>query len=270
VRRIERSAKPKCRVLDFVGNAGRHKLVSAADILGGGLPDALVEGVRRKAAQAGQPVDVLRALLEAKQKADDERREQARRDALRRQQQQQEAKERAAARRAGIVAGASYTAEGIDPFDVMDLAARREPGWHRGRKPTEAQLEALKKFTIDLPPDLTFWQASELLDAAFARRKAGLATYAQVKFLKSRDYPDADRLAFPEASLVIGAAIDPPEFETTKAAEIRNAADGGDLTRIAIEILLAKPVLSATRYGRLVKAGKARRRQLNLPLQPAC
>jgi superfamily II DNA or RNA helicase len=270
VQRITASAKPRCRVMDFIGNSGKHKLVSAADVLGDGLPGELVEGVKRKAAQAGQPVDVLRALMEAKQKADDERREQARKDALKAQQQQEEAKRRAAARRAGIVAGASYTARAVNPFDVFDVAARRESGLHSGRRPTERQVEALKKFKIELPPDATFEQASQLLDAAVARAKAGLATYSQLKFLRGLDYPNADKLTLPEAGLVISAKIEPALFERQMVDEIRAAADGRALNGVAKKLLLAKPVLSAKRYDRLVNAGKAQRQQLNQLLQPTC
>jgi superfamily II DNA or RNA helicase len=259
VRRIAQSAKPKCTVMDFTGNAGKHKLVSAADVLGGGLPDELVEGVKRKAARAGEPVDVLRALMEAKQRAEDERREQARRKAKEAQQQQEEAKKRGAARRAGIVAGASYAAQAIDPFDVMDVAAKREPGYHKGRKPTEGQLNALRRLKIDFPPDGTFWQARQLLDAAAARRKAGLATYAQVKFLKALGYEDADTYSFDLAVRIFDARKRPAEYEQKKLAEITVAADGNALTAIAKEVGLARRVLKGKRFERIVKAGLAKR-----------
>ena len=39
---IAASAKPSCLVVDFVGNAGKHKLVTSADILGGKPPGVLV------------------------------------------------------------------------------------------------------------------------------------------------------------------------------------------------------------------------------------
>ena len=37
------SSKPNCVVLDFVGNSGKHKLVSAADVLGGNYNSDIVE-----------------------------------------------------------------------------------------------------------------------------------------------------------------------------------------------------------------------------------
>jgi hypothetical protein len=261
--RIAESCKPKCLLIDFAGNAGRHKLVNAADILGDNLPDELVETVKRKAAQAGQPVDVLKALMQAKQKAEDERLKKARMEAKKAQQKQEEAKKRAADRRAGIVAGASYTAHAIDPFDVMDVAPKREPGWHKGRKPTEGQIEALKKFKIDVPEDCSFWQASQLLDAAITRRKAGLSSYSQIKLLKDRGYPDPDKLAFREASDIIGAALEPAVFEQQVAAAIRSAEDGHALSITATKLLRAKPVLSGKRYQRLVEAGRSKRQSLS-------
>jgi superfamily II DNA or RNA helicase len=197
---IALSAKPRCLVIDFVGNAGRHKLVSSADILGDGVPDELVEGVIRKAATGGQPVDVLRALMEAKEEAERRQQEQDRQDAAARARREEEAKKRAAARRAGIVAGATYLAQAIDPFDVMDVAARREPEVQRGRRATENQLATLRKFKIDVPPECTFWQARQLLDVAIARAETGLATYPQLKQLKKHGCPNAEKLTFEEAN----------------------------------------------------------------------
>jgi superfamily II DNA or RNA helicase len=203
-RRIAESDKKQCTVIDFVGNSGRHKLVSSADVLGNGLPDKLVERVVRKAAVSGQPVDVLRALAKAKEEAERKQREQARKDAQARAGRQEEAKRKAAEQRKGIFAGASYCSRDVDPFDVFDVAAGREPDSHRGRKPTEPQLAALKRFKIDVPPDCTFWQAHQLLDAAVARIRARLASYPQLKLLQKHGCPDTDRLTFQEASQRIG------------------------------------------------------------------
>jgi hypothetical protein len=137
--------------------------------------------------------------MEAKQEHERTQQEQARRDAETRRRQQEEENRRAAEQRAGIVAGVAYRSEGIDPFDVLDVAAERETGLHRGRQPTEGQLAALKKFKIELPPDGTFSDARRLLGAAVARARAGLATYPQLKQLKKHGCPNADHLTFPEA-----------------------------------------------------------------------
>jgi superfamily II DNA or RNA helicase len=201
VKRIVASAKPKCLVVDFVGNAGKHKLVSAADILGGEHPDALVEGIIRKAAKSGQPVDILRALAQAKAKAKKERREQARREAQERAIQQETAKQQAAARRSGIVAGASYTTQKINPFDIMDVAPKREPAWHRGRKPSEKMKEVLRKAKVPFTEETTFWEAHLLIDEVVRRRREGLCTYKMAQLLKEYGYPT--EVGFSEASAII-------------------------------------------------------------------
>ena len=61
---IEASGKPFMTVLDFVGNAGRHKLVTSADVLGGRYPQEDREEAREDAAEVGG--DIASALLVAK------------------------------------------------------------------------------------------------------------------------------------------------------------------------------------------------------------
>lgn len=187
-RLIAESKKPACVVVDFVGNSGRHKLISSADILGDELPDELVEGVIRKAAKSGQPVDILRALAEAKLEAEEEARKKARQDASSREAAQLAAKQRAAERRQGIVAGASYSSQKVNPFDVMDLSAKREPGWHKGRMPTDGMKEFLRKSNVPFTEETSFWEAHLLIEEIINRRKQGLCTYKQAAWLKRNGY----------------------------------------------------------------------------------
>jgi superfamily II DNA or RNA helicase len=188
VERIKNSAKPKCTVIDFVGNSGRHKLICSVDILGGELPDELVEGVIRKVAKNGQLVDILRALDEEKARQEEERRTRALRESQERAQKQEEAKRRATERRSGLVAGVSYTTQQINPFDVLDVAPKREPGWHRGRKPTEAMKELLRRSKVPFTEETSFWEARLLIEEIIRRRKEGLCTYAQAKWLQAKGY----------------------------------------------------------------------------------
>jgi hypothetical protein len=63
---IEASGKPAVEVMDFVGNAGRHKLITTADILGGKYEDEVVElaaaNASEKSARDGKPADVATEL----------------------------------------------------------------------------------------------------------------------------------------------------------------------------------------------------------------
>src|SRR5215472_576959 len=59
---IGASAKPSCLVVDFVGNAGKHKLVTSADILGGKFSEEALERAVARVKIAGGPVNMTREL----------------------------------------------------------------------------------------------------------------------------------------------------------------------------------------------------------------
>lgn len=65
---IAESDKPHCIVLDFVGNSGRHKLVSLTDVLAGDDAEPLdLESALAEARVAAEPVDVEELIEKAKQ-----------------------------------------------------------------------------------------------------------------------------------------------------------------------------------------------------------
>lgn len=181
---IARSAKPSMLLLDFVGNSGRHKLVSTADILGGNFSDDVIETAaetaKRKSA-AGEPTSMLSELREA----------------------QREKEAAAKRRRAAIKIQASYRAQSVNPFDVFDLVPCREPGWHKDRRPTDGQVAALRKFKV---PEveisrMSFCRASQVLDTLVLRAKQDKCTYKQAATLR-RFGCDVD-VTFKEASAMI-------------------------------------------------------------------
>jgi len=177
---IAGSNKPSVLVLDFVGNSGRHKLVHTGDVLGGNYDDAVVAAATR-AVQAksskGERADMLTELRAA---------EERRREELR--------------KRAQVTARARYQSARIDPFAVWDVLPKREPGWHKGRGATEKQVAYLKKCGV--PTDnVTFWEASQLIDQSFKRRKEGLCTFKQAKILQKHGFPT--NVGFKEASATI-------------------------------------------------------------------
>ena len=112
---IAASAKPSCLVVDFVGNAGKHKLVTSADILGGKVSEEAVDLAVTRARQAGGPVNMTEALDQAEEE-------------LREQKRLAEA-----ARRARLVATARFTTQAVDPFDVLHLDPGETAGL--GRRP---------------------------------------------------------------------------------------------------------------------------------------
>ena len=165
---IAASCKPSCEVVDFVGNSGRHKLCTSADVLGGKVSEEAVEAARQRVRAAGAPVDMAKALDEAQ--AEIERRRQVE-----------------AARRAAMIARAKFTATRVDPFDVFDITPRRERGWDAGRSLSEKQAALLMKNGVD-PTDLPYGQAKQLLDELFRRRDRGLSSFKQAALLKKQGF----------------------------------------------------------------------------------
>ena len=53
---IAQSPKQSCLIIDFVGNAGKHKLITTADILGGDMSDEAIDAATKFARVTGMPV----------------------------------------------------------------------------------------------------------------------------------------------------------------------------------------------------------------------
>ncbi len=178
---IAGSPKPSMLVIDFVGNSGQHKLVYAADVLGGTESDAVVHRARSKPKDSGAPSDVVADLAAAREEIEEELKH----------------------KRRSVVGSAKWRARTIDPFDVFDLTPKRERAWHRGRKPTEKQLAFLNKSGVDGVAQLSFTEAGTLIGTIIKGRKDGAATYKQRRILlKYGCDPDC---TFDEASAKIDA-----------------------------------------------------------------
>jgi len=162
------SPKPKCLVVDFVGNSGRHKLVTTADILGGNMSEDVVERAIRKARESEGAVDVMKSLEEEQ-------------EAIRLE------KAREAARRANLKAKASWSVKQIDAFDVFQIDPVQARGWHRGKTLSEKQRAVLAKAGID-PDSVDYANGRELLNEVFRRWDEGLCSYKQARILRKHGY----------------------------------------------------------------------------------
>lgn len=162
-------------VLDFVGNAGKHRLVNALDVLAG---DDIPDGVRKRAQQlADEGADAMDALDDAAR----------------------EAKEEEA--RAVLIADAKYKAKHVDPFAVLGVTKRKGFGH---APPTDGQLAMLSKaMGRDLPEDIDRRGASSLIDAIIKRRTAGQCSYKQARILAKHGLRDT--VSFDEAKAAIDA-----------------------------------------------------------------
>jgi len=140
---IANSLKPSMVVLDFVGNSGKHKLVSSADVLAGDMPDDLVELAKQEIAETGEAQDIRNAAWKQKQKRDEE--QEAKR--LEEEQRRKEQEALTEARRARLRAEATYRTKDIDPFDQHDIAVERPGQAYRGGS-TDAQIKSLVAYGI--------------------------------------------------------------------------------------------------------------------------
>lgn len=179
---IAASAKPHMAIIDFVGNAGKHKLIHATDVLGGKYSDEIVELAERMAEKSDKPVDIASELVKAE------------REIERRRRMREEANARAA-----LKITSRYSTSKIDPFDVLDVIPCREPGWHKGRPPTQKQRDLLERWGVPVPDGLTFVHASQLIDTLIKNREAGKCSFKQAKCLRRYGY-DVRELSFAQAS----------------------------------------------------------------------
>jgi superfamily II DNA or RNA helicase len=121
---IARSAKPFCRILDGVGNTGRHHVISSIDVLGGDLSEEVKKRALSDAVAKGTPVNIEVTLENADKKLKAEAAEVAKRNEERRKQ--------------FLVAGVSYQLED------RRLTGGRDNGWvngpgRNGSPPTQPQ-----------------------------------------------------------------------------------------------------------------------------------
>ena len=173
---IAASAKPSCLVVDFVGNAGRHKLVSCGDILGGkDLPEGAAERTRRIVEDAGGEMDASEAVRRAAAEIERE-------------------KAAAAKRRAFIQATAKYVSTSVDPFDLADIPVV-DGAQAMARSPLDVRRLSAKQRDIlrnrlKVDPDAhTYEECRALLDDSFRRYSLGLASLMQMKYLRKHGIP---------------------------------------------------------------------------------
>jgi superfamily II DNA or RNA helicase len=189
-RAIRDSRKPQVEVLDFVGNAGRHKLITTADILGGNYDEDVRTRARRKARDAkGEAVDMRRMLHEAQAELE--------------RQKQEERRRADAATRSSLTPKAKYNLASIDPFDLLDVRPPRELAWEKGRTPSEKQIDFLRRNGVENAAGFTLAEASQLIKTIFKRRNEGRCSMRQAKLLKRYGYSADCTVA--EASEIIAA-----------------------------------------------------------------
>ncbi len=183
---IAASAKPDLVVLDFEGNAGTHKLVHTADVLGGNYDDEVVDLAQQIAKKSGKPTDMTNALALAAEQ-------------IRRR------REFDRLRRLHLVAKAQYSKREISPFDMVGIEPPRTRGWDHETPPTEKQLATLAKFGIPTNGIHTRKQAGAILGKCIEDVQAGRASYKQRALLTK--FGHTGNYSFAEASALIEQCI---------------------------------------------------------------
>ena len=181
---IASSRKPQLEVLDFVGNSGKHKLVSTVDTLGGNRDEAVVARARAAVESAGRqglPADAAEELDRAEREI---------------------AEEAERARRKNLRARANYSTTQVDPFDVLQVQPWRERGWDKGKEPSEKMRAFLERQGI-APDGLSFRACRQLIQEIIERRAQSKATFKQARVLRRFGYPTD--MSFDEARRTIDA-----------------------------------------------------------------
>lgn len=173
--------KSDCLVLDFVGNSGRHTLVTPLDVLAGKPLPPDVQKRAEELTEKGVPSEEALAKAEAEAEARAER----------------EAKARA--RKAKAQAEAAYRKTVVDPFRATDAGDRSGP------RASASQCDYLRSFgaQIDESNLPSAREASKLIDKLVDRRRRNLCTYKQAKLFQKFDL--STDIPFSEASGVLTA-----------------------------------------------------------------
>lgn len=178
------SAKPDCVILDFVGNAGKHSLMTPEDMLGGRYSEDEVKLAKKIRAKEGA-TDVSKALKRAR--------------------------EQLAAKARATQAKVTATVKAFNPFklfgeaDVNDKYVMK----YGDTGPSERTVAYLLDLGLakDQIATMNRKGASKFLEDAAARQAKGLATYKQIKTL-SRFGVDAANVTKERASLGISYLSD--------------------------------------------------------------
>lgn len=171
--------KADCLVLDFVGNSGRHTLITPLDVLAGKPLPSEVEKIAKVLAKRGVP------LADAISQAE---------DAVRQRLEREEAERR----RRHVQAHVAYKKRAVDPFATLGIATGGS-----GPRATDEQLLLLQRWGVDVEALKTpsRKEASQLIGRMIERRKVGLCTYKQAALLARNGL--RDDLSFDDAKRAI-------------------------------------------------------------------
>jgi len=167
---IAASAKPFCEIIDFVGNTGRHELVSTANILGGKYSDEVIAAAKREIAEHdNESCDTEDVLRRAKARLEEE-----------------EAERAEAAKRALIIGKATWSSSVNRPFVTLGINVK-DRGWDKPATPDQHAFLAKNKFDSE---NLSANQAQAMIGEVLRRRKHHLASVRMAAILKRNGFSE--------------------------------------------------------------------------------
>jgi superfamily II DNA or RNA helicase len=190
---IAASAKPSLKVVDYVGNAGKHKLVTVTDIMRGNRsPEVAFRASQIIAARSkdGTSTEIDDAFGEAEKQIKAEKDDHDRKLAIE--------------RRKAVVATGSIRFEETDPFDVFDIRPpSSRPMFQNSEPASEKQISLLRKFGVPFAFGGSKADAQGLIAECLKRSREKKATFKQIAYLRRLGHPDPTDMSFSEASETI-------------------------------------------------------------------
>jgi superfamily II DNA or RNA helicase len=194
---ISQCDKPEVMVIDFVGNAGKHKLMYTGEILGGNYSPEVIEKAKEIITEKPEGVEIDEALMEAHQ--------------ILREEKQRQLKD--------IIVKTQYTKKPVDPFDAFDLPSKGGgPPWEAKKPPTDKMVQFVKRSGVPVIRDmgqwyigeprkrkewvkLTYYKCKHVIAELSKRKKEGKCSYKQACLLKK--FGEDPNMSFTDARKVI-------------------------------------------------------------------
>lgn len=171
---IAASAKPYCRIIDFAGNSGNHRIITTADVLGGKFSDDAAIRAVKKAQAEGKPVKISRLLAQAEIDLENEKRK-----------RQEEFRRAETARRNHIVAKVNFSIIKTSPFEAVGMTRATKYSRNYGVPATPRQAQSLAARGINCEAlNITKGEAGQMIGKLKAAEAEGPATPKQKSWLR--------------------------------------------------------------------------------------
>jgi superfamily II DNA or RNA helicase len=159
------SPKKELLVVDFVGNSGKHKLISVANALAGNYSDEVIELSIRRAAQSGKQIRMDKLMAEVAAELE-----------LKKQEEN--------ARKAKLIGRSTYKMQGVDPFNVLQIKPAQPRGWDDKKVLKEGSKQLIRNVFGQDPNAMDYATGMSLVKEFYRRKESGECTFGQAKILK--------------------------------------------------------------------------------------